>query len=924
MNLFWNMSRMLMVCWLLAHYSLAQTNDGLFKGINFTQDSLLIARQIASFESLHDEGQISTDSLAKYYTSLADQYKSIHAFGQARQYLQHSFRYALKDTSRKVIARNHLMIANMAMEEDDRTEALERLNTALEIYGMSGDSINYLQTLRLIGINYDYVDEHETAREYYDECIALAARLDRPQIIGACYNTIGGMYSQDGSHRKAIEFFELGIEMGKQIDDKNLLHKLYHNASLAYNRLEVFGEAKVFLDKSLDMALQIEDQKCRGFSYQGYGLYYQTIGKLDSAEFYMNKTLQIAEKIKNAQLRSNAMEVLEDVYYKTGRYQQAYDISKLNQAEEDSLFNIENSQIIQTIREKYQTEKRERELAEKNLQLKEAGFSLDRQQSLQTTLFVLLAMLLVILFLIYRGYVLRKRANDLLRIKNKEIETHVAHVEKLNNTKSRWFINVAHELRTPLTLIKGPVNRVIREYDLHEEVKEDLMLVERNANSLTNLVDEILELSKLEEGSVKLSDTVFNICELARQTVNSFESRAEQLGLQLVYKCPEDVFVKADRDKINKILINLISNAMKFTPKGGLVEVFTQVNADIELRVKDTGVGIKQEDIPFVFDRFFQSSDPDHNAYGGTGIGLSLSKEIAEMHEGQLLVSSQKGVGSVFSLILPLSRRSEGLPVTTDPEKEQTHSPLPLGGDKKASLLLVEDNDDMRRYLASLLSGHFDVIEATDGESALEIMRMSNIRFIISDVMMAGMDGISFLKKVKADPMFSHLPFIHLSALSDDKIRKEALRIGIDDFLIKPFDPEELIIRVKNLYDNYLARSARDITSEEVSYDERIVKKLHDEVMEHIEDSHFNVLRLANGAAMSERQLYRYLKNATGLTPLQFIQEIKLTRAIELARNKVYTSTGELAAAVGFRQASYFSTLFQKRFGKKPTALLKD
>jgi len=885
-------------------------------------DTAFLSSEVSRHEILFEKGEINGDSLAQVCTNVAEKYLEAHDFRNSRLLLIKSLTYLDTAKNESLMAYNHLKLAEMAMEEDESAKALELLMSVLELYKDMGDSVNYLLTLRKVGINYDYLNDHETARQYYDECIALAEKLDRPDVIGACYNTIAAIYSVEGEHQKAISIFEKAIAIGEEIEDLELLHKLYHNTALAYKRMELFAEAKVYLQKSMAIAQMTNDPKILGFANQGFGFYYLSLGKLDSSEFYMNRTLTIAKKIRNSQLKANAWEALEEIYFKTGRYEEAYNLLKVAKASEDSLYTLENSRIVESIRAKYNEEKRERELVEKNLQLKEASYNLARKNNLQTALIVVVALLLIIIFLIYRGYTLRQKANELLKLQNQQIEDHVAHVENLNKTKSRWFINVAHELRTPLTLIKGPVNRVLSQFEIPEEAREDLKLVERNAENLSNLVNEILDLSKLEAGKITLKESVFSIYKLTNQIVQSFESRAEQLRVNLHCKCQNDVFIKADKDKIQKILINLISNALKFTPKGGRIEVLLkQDKAYLEVIVKDTGTGIGAEDLPFVFDRFFQSSDPNDQASGGTGIGLALSKEIAEMHGGELRASSQKGVGSAFSLLLP-SKRITKPEENQGSEKSSTVEAMII--DKKPAMLLVDDNVDMRSYVASLLSQYFEIIEASDGEQALQKLAAHHIRFIVCDVMMSGMDGISLLKKVKSEPLWSHLPFIHLSALDDDKLKKEVLRIGIDDFLVKPFDPEELIIRVKNLYDNYLNRSALDITVEDDSYDEQTIRKLKDAVLNNMDDSHFNVIRLAHEAGMSERQLYRYLKSATGLTPLQFIQEIKLTKANEFLHTKTYSSTGELAAAVGFKQSSYFSTLFEKRFGKKPAAYMRD
>lgn len=883
------------------------------------EDSIAQSALISSYRAYLSKGQIKQDSLGRLFTDLGVHFYQKRDFVKTRAYVDSSFFY-LKSSERKVIqATNYILLALLAMEEDDNVTSIQLYNDALAIYQETHDTLNYTFVLRKIGNNYDYLGDHETAREFYDECISYAQRKGEKEIEAACYSNIGGMYNEEGNNEEALKFYLKGVELAEQTTSLELQHKVYHGTALALMGMNKFAESKVLLNKSMKVSRQDRNQKSLGFTIQGFGFLYLFMNQLDSSEYYFNKTLELATAISNAQLQTNARESLEQIYFKTGRFEKAYKLSKINEAANDSIYNIDNARLLATMRTKYQSEKRERELAEKNLQLREAGYVLDRQRALQTGLFIVVALLVVIIFLVYRQFVLRNRANSLLSVRNQEIQKHAEHVENLNQTKSRWFINVAHELRTPLTLIKGPINRVLSKYDFPDDVREDLILVERNANSLSNLVNEILDLSKLEEGKIKLKESVFNICDLTGQICEAFHSRAEQLGVKIYHKCLQNVHVRADDDKIQKILVNLISNALKFTPKGGKIEVMVQVGEELEIIVKDTGKGISPSDVPFVFDRFFQSSDPTDDAKGGTGIGLALSKEIAIMHDGQLKVSSQPGVGSAFTLVLPKSRiETEQITPQVSPKTTSV-----VAFDHKPTLLLVEDNEDMRRYVSSLLSQYFEVVSAKDGEQALLILQSHNIRFIISDVMMSGMDGISFLKKVKADPLFNHLPFIHLSAVADEKVRKEALRIGIDDFLIKPFDPEELTIRVKNLYDNFLNRSSMDVGVEGETYDDKVIKVLHDEVISQIEDSHFNVLRLASAAAMSERQLYRYLKSATGLTPLQFIQEIKLNHAMELLKKKHFHSAADLANAVGFKQASYFSSLFEKRFGKKPTSLMK-
>lgn len=889
-------------------------------------DTLMADENYKLFQS----GTLTRDSLISIYCSSAEDAQENHDFTASRVLLKKAESLLVSDTTR-LFARISMLRANMAMEEDDRAEAIDLLASALKIYQSVGDSANYLETLQLIGINYDYIGDHDMAMIYYNDCIELAKLLDSKAIIGSCLKNIGGMYSQDGDQSEAIKYYEKSIVYAIESQDSSLIHRLYHGLGLAYRRFELYEEAYKYHQLALQVAIEINDLKAIGFGYQGLGFYYFYSKQYDSAEYYMDKTLSIAQRISNDQLKDNAREVLHQVYYLEGRYQEAFDSYKMMVEQSDSLYTIQNARLVESIKSKYQTERQERELAEKNLQLQEASSDIARHRNLQIILILCVLLLGAVLFLIYRGYVLRKRANDILRSKNAEIESHLKEIEDVTANKNRWFINVAHELRTPLTLIKGPIQKVLRSNDLSTDMRSDLELVHRNTKSLFNLVNEILDLSKMEEGEVSMKETVFSLGDLVKRTVSAFESRANQLGVTLKCVVNSDDQVLADQEKLEKVIVNLISNALKFTDKDGLVEIFVARSSKgtIKVVVKDTGRGIHAKDIDKVFDRFYQS-DNQKRGLGGTGVGLALSKEIAEMHGGQLKVTSTPGMGSTFTLLLPEEILVDEHIIIPSIEELKVEV---LGGGKsiessierKPILLLLDDNEDMTNYISSLLTPYFDVRVASNGVKGLDLLSNHDVKFIISDIMMPEMDGISFLKEVKQNTNWRHIPFIHLTALSDETLRKELFQIGVDDYLLKPFDSEELIIRVRNLYSNYNQRISLVKKEDElVSYDEKLISKLRQNVFDNIDDTNYNVLRLADAAAMSERQLYRYLKSATGLTPLQFIQEIKLNYANELARKKAYSNISELSAAVGFKQASYFSNLFEKRFGKKPGAILKS
>lgn len=812
--------------------------------------------------------------------------------------------------------------------EDNQAAALRLNHEAYDIYVELQDSINIYYTLAAIAINHDYLGDHDIAIKYYNECIEIVSALGRNLGVASMYHNLGGIYAEEKDFELALDYYSKSKKIAESMEAWGLVASNYQGQYLTYLRMEFLNEAFVNVKNEYKYAVLSKEQKQIAFAYQDLGSYYLNLGKYDSSIYFSKKALDMAQNLNNGQITLNALNNLQKAYYKSGNYKLAYDNYAREVAMEDSVFTIENSRIVESIKAKFETEKRERELAETNLQLKTSDYNLKRQRIYQSILLMALLFLSVLIFLIYRGYNLRKKANLELTLKNTEIESQNEKIKEINDMKSRWFINVAHELRTPLTLIKGPIHKILNTEALSPDMEEDLDLVYKNTQNLVKLVNEILDLSKLEDGEMALNKQIVNINELGKQAISIFLPKAKDQGVKIIWEDASTPYMEVDADKISKIIINLISNALRFTDPGGSITIRTSINDQIEIAVIDTGMGIEEEDLPFIFDRFYQA--PSTKNAGGTGVGLSLSREIAKLHGGDLQVQSEFLKGTTFSLVLPKHVLAEAPETIENTQVEMALEDNFISTDilsrlsEKPILLIVEDNADMRKYISGLLKPYFEIRHAANGLEGLKVLEKDKVKMIISDMMMPEMDGLSFSKKVKSNPNLKTIPFIHLTALSDDVAKKDALRIGVDDYLQKPFDPEELIIRIQNLFQNSVSRMEEEPDKEEViSFDDKLLKKLRDEVMKSISDSNFSVLRLADCAAMSERQIYRYLKNTTGLTPLQFIQEIKLNKAMELAQKRVYMSSSELASAVGFQHSPYFSSLFERRFGKKPSAYLK-
>ncbi len=519
-------------------------------------------------------------------------------------------------------------------------------------------------------------------------------------------------------------------------------------------------------------------------------------------------------------------------------------------------------------------------------------------------------------------------------------------IKELDQLKSRFFANISHEFRTPLTLLLSPIEKRIAAAKDQED-RTELNLMHRNASRLLKLVNQLLDLSRLESGSVKLKTSKAELISFVNRIAQAFDSLAE--SKQISYKLHTDqkeIEIYADAEKLDKIIHNLLSNALKFTPSSGSVNISlitteptpNYPDGAVEIQVKDTGVGIAQDQLEKIFDRFYQVDNSQTREYEGTGIGLALVKELAELHHGEISVSSELGNGSCFTLRLPrgLSHLNSD-EIIEEPSDLQISSPdmetheseftsnIENPNPSTATVLIAEDNKDLRSYIRDHFTKQYTVLEAADGEEALALALDKIPDLIISDLMMPKLDGIQLCKKLKTDEKTSHIPVIILTAKTNSETKIEGLEMGADDYIGKPFDMKELEVRMHNLIDNrkkLQEKYARQMTMmpgevKVTSTDERFLKKIMEVVETHLADTSFGVELFAQEVAMSHVQLYRKLTALTGHSPNDFIRHIRLQRAAELLKKKAGNVT-EVAYQVGFNNLSYFSKCFRETFGVNP------
>ena len=542
-------------------------------------------------------------------------------------------------------------------------------------------------------------------------------------------------------------------------------------------------------------------------------------------------------------------------------------------------------------------------------------------QKMYIVLFSIILLLLIgIMVYIYRTILMKRRIE-----------------EEANKAKLQFFTNISHELRTPLTLIADPVNYIIHDDNLNSQQRSMLQIVQRNVLVLTQLVSEILDFRKVQNGKMELRLSDFNLAESMKQWIKLFSASAQKKHIAISMDAPDAVMLRADQDKIERICYNLLSNALKYTSEGGEITLTAkEENGRVMISVADNGCGISSDELPYIFDRFYQAK----NAGRGTGIGLAIVKAFTELHHGEVSATSIEGKGSTFTIHIPVRQKGE---VTNQPTEKIEQLVEPSSAQEvpnqarhideliqpyqtdKPEVLIIDDNIDIRTYLRSVLSEKYNVSEAADGKVGLELARKIVPDIVLSDIMMPVMDGLAFCQQLKTDKAISHIPVILLTARSLDEQRAEGYEHGADAYLSKPFSLRLLFSRIDNLIQSrkklskLFSNSDENDAFEKLSNetDKTFAAQLRKIIQDNLSDNEFNVERIGDEIGLSRVQLYRKVKALTGYSPVEMLRKARLTRARHLLRTTEKT-VSEVAYAVGFSTPSYFSKCYKDEFGESP------
>ncbi len=578
-------------------------------------------------------------------------------------------------------------------------------------------------------------------------------------------------------------------------------------------------------------------------------------------------------------------------------------------------------------------------------------------------------------------YTIKERTKE-IQVKNLQLKEQSEKLEEMDRVKSRFFANLSHEFRTPLTLIMGPIEQMLSD-SRDQGQKSELNIMLRNAQRLLTLINQLLDLSRFDSGQVKLQATHQDIVPFLKSILSSFRLVTQKYRLELEFQSEKDsISLYFDPPKMEEVMYNLLINAVRFTSPGGKITVSVTLDQPrqqdqagqlqkgnsssgfVNLSVRDTGIGIPLEQLPFIFDRFFQAKGPRQEAMKGTGIGLSLVKENVVLHHGRINVHSQEGKGSEFVIRLPLGHehlKPEEIAVTAEVPPSQTakdsefESLLMLtenntesdvaretegeikekGEDnnnnnreqEKPVILVVEDHVEVRKYICKPLRLVYTVVEAGNGKEGIEKAREIIPDLIVSDIMMPEVDGVELCRKLKTDIKTSHIPIILLTAKASEQSIIQGLETGADDYITKPFNAKILLARIKNLIE--LRRQLQQKIQKQMllqpveiavsSMDRQFIEEIQAAIDKNLSNPKFNVEDLSKKLYMNRATLYRKMMALTGEPPVEFIRSYRLKRAAQLLRDK-FGTVSQVALEVGFDNPAYFAKCFKEKFQQLPSS----
>jgi signal transduction histidine kinase/DNA-binding response OmpR family regulator/TPR repeat protein len=819
-------------------------------------------------------------------------------------------------------------------EKSDHQEALKKMFLALTAYEKGNRQKGIYQSYNNIAGLYVAVHDYDKAIEYLNKAADMGKKNESFVDYGDLYHNLGEVHARKKDLEHAKEYYLKALAVREQKNDLYKQSVVHHDlAEVLYQSSDSKG-AVLHFEKALTLARQVNAPPVIAACLGNLSKILIQLGDYEKAEASLKESQQLVDKTGNKSMQEVIYGTYSQLYEQRKDYHQALQYFRKKTQLKDSLFNEENIRKMAETENMYETQKKEQEIALLN---QKAETQVLWRNSLTAGLLITLTASIVI-FLLQRS---RTRKAKLLLDTQQLLNRQMQETDKM---RSRFFANISHEFRTPLTLILSPVEEKLALTEVSQKDRITFQSIRRSANRLLELINQLLELSRLESGFMKLQLQPGDLHSFIMPILSAFDSMADisQAKYTREVNLPT-VTVLFDADKLEKVLNNLLSNAFKFSLRGGIVDVRVsgvekETSVELILEIRNSGPVIPADIQGKIFEPFFQGPTTSPHAMPGTGLGLSLVKELVKLYQGDIRVASTDKDGTAFIVSLCLEK-SEFLPVETpftskkeaiaDMEEVPESSRMdadPNSYRDKEKILVVEDNPDVRALIRQGLESHYHVVEAAGGDEGIEMASEKAIDLVVSDVMMPQMNGIELCHLLKSNELTSHIPLILLTAKADHESKLEGLRTGADDYLVKPFNMQELQARIGNLisqrkklirkYNQGLTIHPHEVTV--TSLDERFMRRAIDLVENNLDNMNLGVDMMAEELGMSRTNLHRKLKSITGLAISEFIQDFRLRRAAQLITKKADTIS-QIAYQTGFSDQSYFTKCFKKKFGKTPS-----
>lgn len=868
----------------------------------------------ASKDSLHHAVKID---LAFSHFVAASFDTALVLLNQAVQYFEG------KDTKAHAYALNTR--GNVLNQSGLFNDALLDYHTAFEQFMAVKDSNKASKVCNSMGHISATMGDLEGAMEFYEKARLYYRGEGREHHEAVVLLNEGSALWRQGRFVEALDVLLRAENIAAGSNDERLLEVVYGEISITYSKLRNFEKGLEYNARGMELARKNEYTVSIARYGVNLGYIYLDMAQPHKALVPCMEALAVSTETVNQHLMADNCDCLYQAYKAVGEADSALKYLELTTVWRDSLFNVEKvrSATQREMELKNKLAKQRLEADSERAQLI-AVQKLKDNQDLLTFSIVGIVLLMLVLALILRAYRIKQRANTL--------------ISKEKDFQENLLQNIVHEFRTPLTLIEGPLVQLSPKFSSKEDIAL-FEIVQRNSGRLLVLVNQLLDMAKMKAGRLSPGFQETELTSFLQECLGPFEKEASDKGIELKFPVGAPMTCKTDPEFLQKIVSNLLSNAMKFTPAGGSISLAARaVPGGVQISVQDTGIGISPEEQKNIFEKFYQVDAQISRRAEGTGIGLSFASELARALNGTISVKSTLGEGALFTLFLPVEVRHGMLAKeAVRVEVRQGAKPVEWKPEEGANsgkdiLLLAEDNKDMQQFITGLMKeAGFEVVIANNGKEGLKAAAELVPDIIISDVMMPEMDGYEFCHRAKEDIRISHIPFILLTAKASQDSRLRGFAHGADHYIGKPFHAGELKLLVKNairnrqkLQERY-KKEALSETGEDTLLEttEPFLRRLVDDISKNLHDEERNTENLAQSIGISRSQLHRKLKGLTGMSSTQFVHAVKMLHARKLLTEQK-CNISEAAYAVGFKDPSYFTKIFTEHFGKTPSSFLQS